>query len=217
MALEIERKFLVVDASWRASCVRRERLVDGMLATSKGRKVRIRINGAHATICIKSRKSARVRHEFEYPMPLADAQHLIDNDCRGEVLAKTRHFVPYAGFTWEVDVYETGQASVTIAEVELPAEDVLPPLPPWVGREITGDARFSKTALRMHKRNGDWRELARLARRECVKPEAVLVSSSEAESQNHRRRVPDGTARRFPRGGEASVVADSERLQRALD
>jgi len=148
VALEIERKFLVIDERWRAGCVRRERLVDGLLATSKGRKVRVRMNGDGATICIKSRKSARVRHEFEYAVPLADARQLIENDCGGDVVAKTRHHVPYAGFTWEVDVYEGALAGVVIAEIELASEDAEPPLPPWVGREVTDDPQFRKRALR---------------------------------------------------------------------
>jgi adenylate cyclase len=148
VALEIERKFLVLDDSWRAACVLREHLVDGLLATSKGRKVRVRIIGERATICIKSRKTARVRHEFEYAVPLADARQLIENDCGGDVVAKTRHHVPFAGFTWEVDVYEGALAGVVIAEIELASEDVEPPLPPWVGREVTDDPQFRKRALR---------------------------------------------------------------------
>jgi adenylate cyclase len=148
VALEIERKFLVADECWRDACVGSDRLVDGLLATSKGRKVRVRINGPEATVCIKSRKSARVRDEFEYAIPLADARQLLENDCGGDVVAKTRHYVPYAGFTWEVDVYEGSLAGIVIAEIELPSEEAQPPLPPWIGREVTDDARFRKSAFR---------------------------------------------------------------------
>ena len=154
MAIEIERKFLLANDDWRAACVGSERLVDGLIATSKGRKVRIRINGAAgATICIKSRKNARVRDEFEYAIPLADAQQLIANDCGGDVVAKTRHYAPHAGFTWEIDVYEGALAGIVIAEIELPAEDTQPPLPPWIGREVTDDPRFRKRAFRDHRRS----------------------------------------------------------------
>jgi CYTH domain-containing protein len=148
VALEIERKFLVLDDGWRASSVRSERLVDGLLATSKGRKVRVRIYGARATLCVKSRKKGPVRHEFEYEIPVADALHLIEHDCGGDVLVKTRHYVPYAGFTWEVDVYEGRLAGVVIAEVELASERFEPPFPPWIGREVTDDPLFRKSRFR---------------------------------------------------------------------
>jgi adenylate cyclase len=153
LEVEIERKFLVADETWRAACVRSERLVDGLLATSKGRKVRVRIYGDRATICIKSRKKGgRVRNEFEYEIPVGDARQLIENDCGGDVLVKMRHYVPYAGFTWEVDEYEAELAGVVIAEVELPSEDTEPRLPPWAGREVTDDPRYRKGRLRALRR-----------------------------------------------------------------
>ena len=147
MALEIERKFLVADERWRMQTVRSERLVDGLLATSKGRKVRVRLYADRATIAIKTRKKGRVRFEFEYEIPMGDARHMLATECGRSVLAKTRHFVPHAGYTWEVDEYEAPLAGVVLAEVELTADDEQPPLPPWVGLEVTEDPAFRKTRL----------------------------------------------------------------------
>jgi CYTH domain-containing protein len=147
VAHEIERKFLVVGDWWRDQVVRRERLVDGLLATSTGRKVRVRLYETRATVAIKTRRQARTRSEFEYEIPRADAERLLKAECGGRVVAKTRHFIPYAGFTWEVDVYEAPLDGVVLAEVELAAVDEDPPLPAWVGREVTEDPAFHKQRL----------------------------------------------------------------------
>jgi CYTH domain-containing protein len=144
---EIERKFLVVGSAWRDHAVRSERLVDGLLATSKGRKVRVRLYADRATIAIKTRKKGRSRFEFEYDIPICDAQQLHCTECGRTVLAKTRYYVPYANFLWEVDVYEPPLDGVVLAEVELTSADQDPPLPTWVGREVTEDPAFRKRNL----------------------------------------------------------------------
>ena len=147
MALEIERKFLMSGDGWREKVVRSERIVDGLLATSKGRKVRVRLYPDHATLAIKTRRKGRVRFEFEYVIPTADARHMLASECGDSCLAKTRHYVTHAGKTWEIDEYEAPLDGIVLAEVELGAadEDVL--LPCWVGREVTDDPAFRKTRL----------------------------------------------------------------------
>lgn len=147
MALEIERKFLVSGDAWRAAATHSERILDGLLATSKGRKVRVRLYGDRATLAMKTRKRGCVRFEFEYDIPLADARHMLQSECGGRVLAKTRHYVPFAGKTWEVDEYETPLAGVVLAEVELTAADQELLLPSWVGRDVTDDPAFRKSRL----------------------------------------------------------------------
>ena len=127
MALEIERKFLVNSDDWRGETLRSERLVDGLLATSKGRKVRVRLYADRATIAIKTRKRGRVRFEYEYEIPVGDARRILETECGRSVLAKTRHHVPYAGYIWEVDEYEAPLDGVILAEVELKSDDEDPP------------------------------------------------------------------------------------------
>jgi CYTH domain-containing protein len=145
---EIERKFLVVGNAWRDHVTGSERLVDGLLATtSKGRKVRIRLYPDRATLTIKTRKKGRSRLEFEYDIPVPDAQQLLDTECGRTILSKTRHYIPFADFLWEVDVYEPPLDGVIIAEVELDSVDQDPPLPSWAGREVTQDPAFRKRNL----------------------------------------------------------------------
>lgn len=147
MALEIERKFLIANEAWRQGAVRSERIVDGLLATSKGRKVRVRLYTDRATLAIKTRKKGRVRFEFEYEIPVEDARRMQETECGRSLLAKTRHYVPHAGKTWEVDEYEAPLAGVVLAEVELVEVDQDLALPSWIGREVTEDPAFRKTKL----------------------------------------------------------------------
>ena len=144
MAREIERKFLVSDQSWRELCTKSERLRDGLLAISNGRKIRVRIYESRATITVKTRRTGAAREEFEYVIPLEDARELIASHCDGNVLEKIRHYVPYQGFVWEVDVYEGILSGMILAEVELENADIKVPLPCWIGREVTGDPEYKK-------------------------------------------------------------------------
>lgn len=147
MALEIERKFLTSSDAWRTQVVRSERIVDGLLATSKGRKVRVRLYADRATLAIKTRKKGRVRFEFEYVIPTIDARHMLASECGRSTLAKIRHYVPYEGKTWEIDEYEAPLSGIILAEIELSDVDEVFSLPGWVGREVTEDPAFRKTRL----------------------------------------------------------------------
>ncbi len=144
MPFEIERKFLVKTDSWRETCVNSQRLVDGLVAISDGRKVRVRLYERHATLAIKTTEGGLKRAEFEYQIPFEDGKELVQNYCGDLVLSKTRHYVPFRGFTWEVDVYEGILAGVVIAEVEIERPDTAVPLPGWVGAEITGNPAYRK-------------------------------------------------------------------------
>ncbi len=98
----------------------------------------------HATIALKGAHNGVGRSEFEYTIPISDAEEILSTMCDDRVLEKVRHYVPYAGLTWEIDVYDGILKGVVIAEVELDREDRVLELPDWVGREITGDLRYSK-------------------------------------------------------------------------
>ena len=147
MGKEIERKFLVASEEWRDAVVSEQHLVDGLVVMSERRKVRVRVCGDQATLTIKTREVPGVNGEFEYAIPLGDAEELLANHCDGNVIGKTRFFVPHRGFTWQVDVYEGIMSDVTLAEVELPRLDCALDLPPWIGREVTGDPAYRKINL----------------------------------------------------------------------
>ncbi len=147
MAKEIERKFLVSGDGWRPDADTGSVFRQAYIVTMDDRSVRVRIaDGATARMTIKVGKNAMVRDEFEYEIPLADAQGMIDLAV-GIVIEKTRYRVPFAGFVWEVDVYDGALQGLVIAEVEMATEDDMPDLPDWLGREVTGERRFSNQYL----------------------------------------------------------------------
>jgi adenylate cyclase len=144
MALEIERKFLVANSSWKDSVVRSVRIRDGLIANNKGHKARVRIANDVATIALKSRRLGLTRTEFEYVIPYSDAEEMLRIMCDGNVLDKVRHFVSHAGNIWQVDLYDGLLDGVVLAEIELTDTDQKLTLPDWIGAEVTTDPNYRK-------------------------------------------------------------------------
>ncbi len=147
MAKEIERKFLVRSDGWRVGAETKSVLRQGYIASMEDRSVRVRIiDRTSARLTTKIGRSSMTRDEFEYEIPVADAEELLDAAI-GIVIEKTRYRVPYQGYTWEVDVFAGRHRGLVIAEVEMKTESDKPALPAWLGREVTGDFRYSNQAL----------------------------------------------------------------------
>jgi CYTH domain-containing protein len=144
MAVEIERKFLVRDDNWRSQVTHQQEIRDGLIARVDGRKVRVRICDQRATLAVKSRTGGLANAEFEYEIPVVDAEEMMAHHCLRSGLTKTRYFVPHGDHTWQVDVYSGILAGIVLAEVELPSETTELTLPCWVGREVTGDRAYKK-------------------------------------------------------------------------
>src|SRR5262249_20613917 len=142
--VEIERKFLVATDDWRRSVVRSVRIRDGLIAVYKDRKVRLRIADAVATIAIKGPRSGLSRVEYEYEIPLTDAEHMLVTVCRDDTIEKQRFCVQDAGALWQVDVYGGLLEGIVIAEIELSQEFQQLHLPSWIGKEVTGDPSYKK-------------------------------------------------------------------------
>ena len=144
MAIEIERKFLVRDESWRDHVKHRQEIRDGLIAVANGRKVRVRVCDQRATLAVKSKTAGLANAEFEYDIPLADAEELLARHCLRANLLKTRYLVPHGRYVWQIDVYKGILAGVVLAEVELPSETAELDTPPWIGQEVTGDPAYKK-------------------------------------------------------------------------
>ena len=144
MPVEIERKFLVAHDGWKRSAVKSVQIRDGLIAIYYGRKARVRILDERSTITLKGEHKGLGRSEFEYAIPFPDAEEMLRTMCDDRVLEKIRYYVPHAELTWEINVYDGILKGVVIAEVELDREDRVLELPDWVGKEITGDSRYSK-------------------------------------------------------------------------
>jgi adenylate cyclase len=142
MAQEIERKFLVRHEGWRENVSRLSHIVQAYLGAAPGLSIRLRIrDGQTAFLTIKSAEKGLSRSEFEYPIPVSDAEAMIALSG-GPRLEKTRHDVMLGDLKWEVDVFEGVNAGLVLAEVELPSETHAVSLPDWIGEEVTGDPSF---------------------------------------------------------------------------
>lgn len=146
MGIEIERKFLVTGDGWRLQAATQTRFSQGYLSRDPARTVRIRIAGDVAFLTIKGLTRGSTRAEFEYPVPLADAQALLTM-CDGPVVEKVRHLCPHAGMTWEVDEFLGANAGLVLAEIELESEGQSFVPPAWLGAEVTGDGRYVNANL----------------------------------------------------------------------
>jgi len=155
MAIEIERKFLVINDDWRKQAVSSSRMVQGYLANNADTSsVRVRIDGDQANLNIKSGRISIRRMEYEYPVPLEDAQYMLENMVTGPVIDKMRYFIPYAGHTWEVDEFYGNNEGLVVAEVELASEEQVFEKPAWIGDEVSHDPRYYNVNLVSHPYRG---------------------------------------------------------------
>lgn len=151
MGTEIERKFLIKNDDWKAHVtethvIKQGYLQSGLDATQRS-SLRIRISNKLANINVKSAERSTVRQEFEYDIPLHDAEQMLKTLCIGPVIEKTRFYVPYGSHLWEVDVFSGMNAGLEIAEVELGDLDEHFERPDWLGSEVSLDERYYNNYL----------------------------------------------------------------------
>lgn len=150
MTLEIERKFLVTPGAWRPEPGRGVRLRQGYLSDDPARTVRVRVAGDLGLITVKGITRGISRLEFEFPIPIAEAEQLLNQLCAHPLIEKLRYRESYGGWTWDIDVFEGENAGLVVAEVELPSLLATVALPSWVGREVSDDPRYFNSNLARH-------------------------------------------------------------------
>ncbi len=158
MPVEIERKFLVRDDGWRGLGPG-QRYCQGYLANGDV-TVRVRRAGSRAYLTVKGSGNGLVRPEFEYEVPVEEAEDMLQL-CRRPLIEKTRYEVVHEGVVWHVDEFAGQNAGLVIAEVELDHPHQPVALPAWVGPEVTADERFRNSRLVTEPLNeGEARSLA---------------------------------------------------------
>ena len=148
MAQEIERKFLV-QGDFKSLVTKETRITQGYLSSVPERTVRIRIKGDKGFLTVKGIGSASgaSRFEWEKEITVEDAKSLLDL-CETGIIDKTRFIVPeQSGLKFEVDEFYGDNEGLTVAEIELPAEDHPFEKPEWLGEEVTGDTRYYNSML----------------------------------------------------------------------
>lgn len=150
MAIEIERKFAVKDDSWRAAADGGKRFIQGYFSGGPNAPtMRIRVvDGSQAFLTIKGKPGGFARSEFEYEIPVNDATSMLFEFCGTRIVEKVRYLIPASnGLVWEVDEYFGQNQGLFTAEIELPSPDTAFEVPPWLGRELSGNRRYTNGFL----------------------------------------------------------------------
>ena len=146
--IEIERKFLVKANDFKNLAVSSVNIKQAYLSKDPHRTVRIRIKNKQAFLTIKgiSSASGMSRFEWEKELTLEEGEMLFQL-ALPTVIVKTRYIVPQGSLSFEVDVFEGDHQGLILAEIELPSESTSIVLPPWIGKEVTGDQRYYNSYL----------------------------------------------------------------------
>ncbi|MGH8222679.1 MAG: CYTH domain-containing protein [Woeseiaceae bacterium] len=162
MSVEIERKFLVRNASWRGQVIESVHLRQGYLANTPACSIRVRMTPGHGWLSIKGMQPGRARPEYEYDILESDATEMLAEFVDGPSIEKFRHQVPVGRHRFEVDEFHGGNEGLVLAEIELRAVDEEFSRPPWLGDEVTDDARYYNFRLASEPFNA-WPEAERRA------------------------------------------------------
>jgi len=152
MAMEIERKFLVRNDSYKLE-TKPVRYRQGYINTNVQNVVRVRIAGDKAFLTIKSLINQRSRLEYEYEIPIADAEGILGTICRRPIIEKNRYEIKFGSDIWVVDEFFANNHGLVVAEIELDSEDQEIKLPDWIGAEVTDDPRYLNANLIDHPYN----------------------------------------------------------------
>lgn len=150
MGIEIERKFLVKNESWRSLIEKSQSCTQGYVHVKGTGSIRVRIMGDQGFLTLKGPREGIRRTEFEYEIPIEDAKSLLASFCDADIISKIRHELSFEGNLWEIDEFLGENEGLTLAEVELTSEDQSVVLPDWIGKDVSKDDRFFNARLSKH-------------------------------------------------------------------
>jgi adenylate cyclase len=122
-------------------------IIQGYISRDKNHTVRVRIVNDRAVITLKGANKGDTRAEFEYPVPVADAEEMLANLCEPPVIEKYRNIVIFSGNRWEIDEFQGVLKGLVMAEIEIPSSDYQYAIPPFIGKNVTNDARYYNSNL----------------------------------------------------------------------
>lgn len=146
MGKEIERKFIVEGDAYKG-LAKGVLYKQGYLCSDTGRSVRIRVFDDMGYITVKGPSKGAVRLEYEYEIPMSEANEMLECLCERPIIEKFRYKYQFEGFVWEIDEFLGENQGLIMAEIELPDENAVFKKPDWVGREVTGDPKYLNSNL----------------------------------------------------------------------
>ena len=152
MGIEIERKFLLRDDSWRTRVSARTLYRQAYLHFQEREHgiFRVRTAGEKGFLTLKGAHHGCSRSEYEYEIPFEDGNFLLDNLAEKPIIEKKRYRIPQGKFVWEIDEFFGENQGLIVAEIELESEDEAFDRPEWAGQEVTGDPRYFNSNLIRH-------------------------------------------------------------------
>lgn len=147
MGIEIEKKFLLANDNWRTQVEKSIQFRQGYLVGSEKASVRVRIEGDKSNLNIKGATLGVRRQEFEYPIPMGDAQELLSTLCDKPLIEKTRHYIYSGDHVWEIDEFSGDNDGLIVAEVELNDEHEVFEHHDWLGPQVSHDKRYYNSML----------------------------------------------------------------------
>lgn len=145
--MEIERKFLVQNNNWRSFVSRSELFKQGYICTDPAHPFRVRISGSQAWLTLKGQGDSIARPEFEFALPVEQAEEIFTVFCAGKRIDKTRNYIQYHGHQWEIDEFTGCLQGLVIAEIELESVEEEFSVPEWLGIEVSDDPRYCNSNL----------------------------------------------------------------------
>lgn len=146
MGIEIERKFLVINNDWR-DIAKPLACRQGYIYAGKKGAVRVRTINEKGYLTVKSAMIGLTRLEFEYEIPLNDANNLLENMCANYIIEKQRSRITYGNHVWEIDEFHGYNKGLILAEIELNDENEIFERPSWIGKEVSSDTRYHNSNL----------------------------------------------------------------------
>jgi adenylate cyclase len=147
MPTEIERKFLLTNDNWRKDADEGTHIIQAYMGSNEKSSVRIRIHADQANINIKSKTLGIERSEYEYAIPLDEANEMLEQLCDKPYIDKTRYHVMHEGHEWEIDVFVGENKGLIVAEIELTSMEEEFSLPEWAGKEVSDEPRYYNICL----------------------------------------------------------------------
>jgi adenylate cyclase len=148
LGIEIERKFLVSPEDFETIKFSGVRTIkQGYLANSKEKSVRIRIDDNRGYLTVKGGASGISKLEFEYDIPVEEAEEMLKKLTDGKLVEKKRYIYLQDAKVWEVDVFQGNNSGLIVAEIELKSEDEEITIPDWCGEEVSTDTKYINARL----------------------------------------------------------------------
>ena len=146
MTLEIERRFLIKNDSWKEFITKKIVIEQGYLTKSLDDWIiRIRFTGKDFKIAFKKHIASFTNFEFEYSIPRSDGEKIMSNLTN--TIKKERFFLEVEKRTWIIDCFKEKNYPLEIAEIELSSEDEDLSIPSFISKEITGLTQYSNFSL----------------------------------------------------------------------